>query len=364
MPRHTRALIDLDALRANYRLAAERARPARAMAVIKADGYGHGLKAVVSALDDIVPFYAVATLEEAVQIREQGSTHPVLLLQGPHEAADWESCSREQFQPLIHSPEQLTQLQQQAASIGPMTVWLKCNTGMNRLGFSPGDLDICIQTLAALDGFSLAGIMTHFARADDRDNAMTARQIEQLRAVGQRHPELALSAANSAGHFHDADALFDWTRPGIMLYGATPLLGRYGPDLGLAPVMHLVSRIIAVREIEAGESVGYGADWVAHRPSRMGIVEIGYGDGYPRHAPSGTPVAVAGHRVPLIGRVSMDMLAVDLTDLDGIEVGAPVELWGRQIPVDEVAEYAGTISYELLTGILPRVPRHYSGGHA
>ncbi|TVP56978.1 MAG: alanine racemase [Halomonadaceae bacterium] len=359
MPRHTRALIDASALQHNYRLAAQQASPAQAMAVVKADGYGHGLLNVLSALDDQVPCYAVATVEEGVSIRQWGSRHPVVLLEGTHDPEDWALCVRHQLQPVLHSPHQIDQLaaftRQNPAHPG-ITLWLKCNTGMNRLGFAPAEIPPVIEQLQALPEVTLLGLMTHFARADDLDNAMTARQNAEISVLARRYPHLSISTGNSAAHYHHND-LFHWTRPGIMLYGGSPLLSARGPALGLQPAMQLLSRIIAVRALSPGDSVGYGASWTASTPGRMGIVEIGYGDGYPRHAPSGTPVAVGGQRVPLIGRVSMDMLAVDLTTVPGLGVGAPVELWGQTVSVDEVAEWAGTISYALLTGVLPRVPR-------
>ncbi|MDX1587957.1 MAG: alanine racemase [Oleiphilaceae bacterium] len=361
MPRHTRALIDPAALRYNFRLAAGLAAPASAMAVVKADGYGHGLANVVAALDALVPGYAVATVQEGVAIRELGSPHPIVLLEGPHDAEDWPLCARHELQPVLHSPHQLDQLAQQCGDPGAVTVWLKCNTGMNRLGFPPGEIPAAIERLSPLPGVRVLGLMTHFACADDLGDPMTGRQHESMAALASRYPQLLISTANSAAHYHKGD-LFHWTRPGIMLYGASPLLKAHGADLELRPVMRLMSRVIAVRDLSPGDSVGYGASWTASAPGRMGIVEIGYGDGYPRHAPSGTPVAVAGHRVPLIGRVSMDMLAVDLSEVPHLGVGAAVELWGETVSVDEVAEWAGTISYELLTGVLPRVPRQVLGG--
>lgn len=359
MPRHTRALIDSAALQHNYRLAAERALPAQAMAVIKADGYGHGLSHVVAALDGLVAGYAVATVEEGVAIREWGSQHPIVLLEGAHDGEDWALCVRHQLQPVLHSPYQLDQLAAfvQTPEVGAgLTVWLKCNTGMNRLGFSPGDIPPMVDQLQALSKVNLYGLMTHFACADDPQSAMTGEQQARISELARRYPQLAISSGNSAAHYHN-NHLFQWTRPGIMLFGGSPLLTDRGPALALKPTMRLLSRIIAVRDLLPGDSVGYARSWTATAPGRMGIVEIGYGDGYPRHAPTGTPVAVAGQRAPLIGRVSMDMLAVDLTGLSGVEVGAEVELWGQTVAVDEVAEWAGTISYALLTGVLPRVPR-------
>ncbi|MFE8072708.1 alanine racemase [Marinobacteraceae bacterium S3BR75-40.1] len=360
MPRPTRALIDLDALRENYSLACRKARSTQTMAVVKADGYGHGLEQVVQALAPVAPMFAVASIEEAFRIRETGCRHTVLLLEGVHEAADLEECVRHDFLPAVHCAEQIRQLEQTSLS-APLPVWLKVNTGMNRLGVAMDAVPAMVSRLEALPGACLSGLMTHFACADAEDHPMTRSQLECIVRLRDQFPHLPVSAANSAAHFRGDDCIFDWTRPGIMLFGGAPLLECTGAELGLRPVMTLQSQLIAVREIEAGESVGYGATWVASQPTLMGIVAVGYGDGYPRHAPSGTPVAVRGRRAALIGRVSMDMLAVDLSNCPDAAVGDAVELWGGQISVDEVARLCGTISYELLTGVTPRVPRVYRG---
>ncbi len=356
MPRPTRALIDLEALRANYRHAAKLAGPARAMAVVKADGYGHGLEAVVLALAETAPVFAVAGLEEALRIRQCGLSQPVLLLEGVHESTDYDTCIRHGFEVVIHSEHQIQWLQ--ASQPERLGIWLKVNTGMNRLGFPPAVVPSLIERLKST-GADVVGLMTHLACADDPASPMTPAQLAPMANLKQRFSSLAVSVANSAGHFQQADTLFDWTRPGIMLYGSAPLNGQSIGQAGVRPVMHLRSELIAVRDLAAGEHVGYGAAWTAQTDARMGVVAIGYGDGYPRHAPSGTPVWVAGVRAPLIGRVSMDMITVDLTGVDHVQVGDEVELWGEHVSVDEVAHRAGTISYELLTGVTARVPRHY-----
>ncbi len=358
MPRRTRARIDLAALRANFRRARQLAPEARSMAVVKADGYGHGLEQVATTLAPLSETLAVATLDEAERIRACGIDAPVVLLEGVHEPGDWSVCFSQGFEPVIHSEHQFRGADRFSAA-NALPVWLKCNTGMNRLGVGPDEVDAFISRIQRLSGLRLCGLMTHYACADDLDDPTTGIQAARLREIVAAHPGLITSAANSAAHFHEASHHFDLTRPGIMLYGGTPLLGRRGPDLGLRPVMKLESTVIAVRDIVAGESVGYGGTWTAPQATRMGIVEIGYGDGYPRHAPNGTPVAVNGVRCPLIGRVSMDMLAVDLSPCPRARPGAEVELWGETVSVDEVAELCETISYELLTGVLPRVPRTY-----
>lgn len=358
MPRATRARIDLAALRDNYRRARKLAPSAESMAVIKADGYGHGLQAVAAALSPMSKRLAVATITEAEQVRAGGVANTLVLMEGPHEPDDWQLCQWHGFEPVLHHAHQIESLiERQLTETQP--VWLKCNTGMNRLGFEPEAIPALVAKLDALDHVEVMGVMTHFACADDPSDPMTGRQLERLQSVVAECPGLWFSAANSAAHFHDGQCHLDWTRPGIMLYGGTPLLGSQGPELGLRPVMKLESRLIATRVIEPGDSVGYGATWTAERRTHMGVVEIGYGDGYPRHAPNGTPVAVNGCRCSLIGRVSMDMLAVDLGNCPDAGVGTSVELWGETVCVDEVASLSGTISYELLTGVSPRVPRIY-----
>lgn len=357
MPRKTVARIDADALRHNYRLACRLASPARAMAVIKADGYGHGIREVARALAGEAPKFAVACIEEALAIREAGVNHPVVLLQGVHTADDLATCAREGFEVVVHSDYQLDWLEH-AAKVPAL--WLKVNTGMNRLGFAPA---VLANVMARLKNQAIeqkaVGFVTHFACADDPASGFTDEQTRRFTEAVVDWPALEKSAGNSAAHFLPGQPLFDWSRPGIMLYGASPVLEKTGPQLGLKPVMTLEAQLTAVRTLKPGESVGYGCSWTAERETRMGIVAIGYGDGYPRHAGTGTPAWVAGNRIRLIGRVSMDMLAVDLTDAPDASAGDTVELWGRHVSVDEVAQRAGTIAYELLTGITARVPRLY-----
>ncbi len=357
MPRSTVARIDLEALRRNYQTARGRAGGAQVMAVVKADGYGHGIGPVVSALDGLAPKFAVACLEEARAIRETGLGHPVVLLQGVHAGNDIEECARNGFEPVFHSFQQLEWLERSDAR---PAFWLKVNSGMNRLGIHPDELAGAMSRLHTMNADQgLLGFVTHFACADDPDSTMTAQQTSVFEQATSAFPGLMKSVANSAAHFLPDQPMFDWSRPGIMLYGGSPMVGRTGPELGLEPVMSLEAPLISTRMVPAGESVGYGASWVADRDTRMGMVAIGYGDGYPRHAGTNTPAAINGQRIRLIGRVSMDMLAVDLTGAPGAKEGDTVELWGSTVGVDEVAACAGTISYELLTGITGRVPRQY-----
>ncbi|MBQ0833679.1 alanine racemase [Marinobacter sp.] len=355
MPRSTTARIDLNALRNNYRTARERAGSAKAMAVVKADGYGHGIARVASALADVAPKYAVACIEEAAAIRAAGLAQPVVLLQGVHAAGDLADCTQQNFEPVLHGEHQLNWLEQGGHA---PDFWLKVNTGMNRLGFRPNELPAVMARLEKIGvGGRLHGFVSHFACADDAESTMTAAQTATFEAATAPWPQLLKSVGNSAAHFISGQPLFDWSRPGIMLYGGSPVVGKTGPELGLEPVMTLEAPLITTRVVSAGESVGYGGAWVAQRDTRMGMVAIGYGDGYPRHAGTDTPAAIDGRRIRLIGRVSMDMLAVDLSNAPEAREGDPVELWGRTVGVDEVASCAGTISYELLTGVTSRVPR-------
>jgi len=354
MPRTTIARIDLEALKANYRLACVKAGPARAMAVVKADGYGHGIEAVVGALADTAGKFAVACIEEALAIRACGHRHPVVLLQGVHQRADVETCVRQGFEPVLHSTCQLGWL---APGMLP-DFWLKVNTGMNRLGFRPEELASVVLGLARGQCKSgLLGFVTHYACADDPGSSMTERQTRILEKATEPWPELMRSVGNSAAHLRPNQPLYDWSRPGIMLYGGSPTAEKTGAELGLRAVMTLEAPLISTRTVYAGESVGYGATWVARQDTLMGMVAIGYGDGYPRHAGTGTPAFVAGQRICLLGRVSMDMLAVDLSAAPEARIGDPVELWGPNVSADEVAACAGTIGYELLTGVTARVPR-------
>ncbi len=356
MPRATVARIDLEAIRHNYRLACSLAGDARAMAVVKADGYGHGIQAVARALEPDAGRYAVACIEEAEAIRKAGLSQPVLLLQGVHEQGDLARCARQGLEPVLHSPVQLDWL------VGAETplFWLKVNTGMNRLGFRPEDVSGVMARLEATGCKErLLGFVTHFACADEPGNDMTDRQTRCFEQATASWPTLMRSVGNSAAHFLKDQPLYQWSRPGIMLYGGSPVNGKTGFQLGLKPAMTLEAPLIATRAVRAGESVGYGAGWVADRDTLMGMVAIGYGDGYPRHAGTDTPAAINGQRIRLLGRVSMDMLAVDLSAAPEAREGDKVELWGSTVSVDEVATCAGTIGYELLTGVTARVPRIY-----
>jgi alanine racemase len=259
-----------------------------------------------------------------------------------------------QLEAVIHSPQQIALLQARKTQ-QMLTVWLKMDSGMNRLGFKAADFQAAYQSLLQCPSVNQPiHLITHFASADDLQDSKTQEQLALFNAATKDYPGQR-SIANSAGIIGWPQAISDWVRPGIMLFGCSPFADKTATDLGLKPVMSLHSRVIAVKQLEAGETVGYSGTWRAEQPTRLGVVAVGYGDGYPRYAKTGTPVLVNGQRVPLIGRVSMDMITVDLNQLPDVQPGDPVTLWGDGLAVEEIAHYADTIPYTLLCGITPRV---------
>ena len=354
MYRKTEAHINLDAIRANLAVAGSLAPGSQSVAVIKADAYGHGMLRVAAALQDLAPAFAVATIDEALELRESGMRHAILVLQGATSAAAYEAAAANSLTLVVHTQEQVAGL---LAARVAVPVWLKIDSGMHRLGLLPDECaDVCQRLL---DGdIDVQVVCTHFACADDLDSDATAQQIERFTSA-TASLNLPRSLANSAAILTRPESHAEWVRPGYMLYGNSPLSVDVDAAHQLQPAMTLQSEIIAIRELRPGESVGYGARWTAQRPSTIGTVAIGYADGYPRHAPSGTPTSVNERIAPLVGSVSMDSLAVDLTGHNGVAVGDRVELWGERIAVNDVAAAAGTIGYELLTSVSNRVPRIY-----
>ncbi len=343
--RPARALIDLAALRHNYRLARD-LHPGRALAVVKANAYGHGAIACARALAAEADGFAVAFLDEAQALRAAGITLPILLLEGVFDASELAEVRDLGLWTVVHHAAQLDMIE--ALPPGArLHVWLKVNSGMNRAGFLPAEVDAAWRRLQACGKVADITLMTHFARADEPQVLTTREQVARFDAATAHLPG-GRSLANSAAILGWPQAQRDWARPGILLYGADPMPGA---DNGLQPVMTLESAVMAVREIAPGEALGYGGRFVAERPTRVGLVAMGYADGYPRTVPDGTPVAVDGRPGRLIGRVSMDMLTVDLTDLPGTGIGSRVELWGRQVAVNRIAQAANTIAYELLCNV-------------
>ncbi|AUN93547.1 alanine racemase [Pseudazoarcus pumilus] len=343
--RPARALIDLDALRHNYRLARAR-HGARMLAVIKANAYGHGAVQCARALEDEADAFAVAFIDEAMVLREAGILRPILLLEGPFSTEEVQRAAAFDLWPVVHHAGQLAMFD--AADLPqPIDVWLKLNTGMNRAGFEPEDVRAAWLRLRDSGNVGEITLMTHLARADEPQVITTDEQVATFDAAiaGLEGPR---SLSNSPATLGWPSTHADWGRAGILLYGADPM-----PDeaSGLRAVMTLESEVISVREVPAGTPVGYGARFVTSRPTRLGLVAMGYADGYPRSTRDGTPVAVDGMPARLAGRVSMDLLTVDLTDVPGAGPGSRVELWGPQVPVNRVAQAAGTIAYEVLCNV-------------
>jgi alanine racemase len=351
MPRPIEASIDLSALRHNLALAQHSAPAARTFAVIKANAYGHGLMRCAAALAAADGF-ALLEIDAAVRLREAGYRQPILLLEGVFDARELAVAAEQGFACALHDPDQVAMLRDLPAS-ARVDIFVKLNTGMNRLGLRPRSLGEVLDQLAGDARVRSTTLMTHFACADGERGI--AEQFGRFTEAA-RGRALPHSIANSAAILRFPEAHGQWIRPGIMLYGASPFADRPAEALGLRPVMTLTSRIIGVQELIEGDAVGYGATFVARRSMRIGIVACGYADGYPRHAPTGTPVLVDGVRTATLGRISMDMLCVDLTPVPGAGVGSRVTLWGEGLSADEVAAAAGTVSYELFCALAARVP--------
>ena len=325
----------------------------RVVAVIKANAYGHGLVTVAEALAGADAF-AVARIEEAMALREAGCAARIILLEGVCDRVDLEIAARDGFEPFLHQDWQLDLLDDWRGA-EPLRAWLKIDTGMHRLGFGPAEAAAAARRLAACPALRQpAGLATHLADSEHAGGESTRAQLAAFaEATAGLSGERCI--ANSAGLIAWPEARADWVRPGIMLYGISPFPEKTGRDLGLTPVMTLQTSVIAVRDVAAGERVGYGGTWTAPRPSRVAVAAIGYGDGYPRSAGNGTPVSVNGRPAVLAGRPSMDMLTIDVTDVPRVAIGDRVELWGREVPVERVAAAAGTIAYELTCRVGRRV---------
>jgi alanine racemase len=349
-----RAEVSAAALRHNLARIREVAPASRVMAVVKANAYGHGLVQVAGCLPEADAF-GVARFSEALALRAAGIRQPVVLLEGLLDAGELPEAARQGFELVVHCEEQVAMLEQ-ARGEGRFVAWLKVDTGMNRLGFRPEEVEAVLARLEALGPrLRELRLMTHFASADEHENPATARQLQGFgRLTGRRNWQRSL--CNSAGLFAHPEAHAEWVRPGIALYGVSPFAELLGCELGLRPAMRLVSTVIAVRRVKAGEGVGYGGAWRAPRDTQVAIVAAGYGDGLPRALPFGTPVLLGGERAGVVGRVSMDMLAVDVGRLPAVRVGDAAVLWGPELPVEEIAAHAGTIPYELLCGVSQRVP--------
>ncbi|MCW8108009.1 alanine racemase [Alteromonas ponticola] len=353
MSRQTQALIHADALIHNYETISALTPDSKIMAVIKADAYGHGAVNVAKILQGRCPCYAVAISEEALILREAGIDEPIVIFEGAHQPQECEEAARLHCILVAHNHQQLDWLTKTPASRRP-PVWFKIDTGMHRLGFDLADIDKVMSEYAALVTAQTV-LVTHLASADDLSNRFTQHQLDKFAALQQRY-KLNCSIANSPATLGWPGTHAAWNRVGMGLYGGGPL-PQLSAGSTLKPAMTLQASIMSLRTITSGESVGYGQTWVAPRKSVIATVSIGYADGYPRHCPNGTPTVVRGQRAPLVGRVSMDMLNIDVTDIPNVRLGDTVELWGSQVSINEVAKLAGTISYELMTRLSTRVPR-------
>jgi len=335
----------------NLRAARSCAAAARLFAVVKANAYGHGLARARRGLAAADGF-AVLTLEEAANLRQMGVEQPILLLEGIFGADEIATCAELDLWPVLHHAGQLDWLRRQPPA-RPIQVFLKFDSGMHRLGFPLAEHAAVVARARNLPGVAGVTLMTHFAQADEAAGVGWQLQPFLREVAGHGLP---WSSANSAALLRYPETLGAWARPGLMLYGASPFADASAGQLGLRPAMTLQSEIIGVQTLQAGEGLGYGQLFRAERPMRVGVVACGYADGYPRHALTGTPVLVNGRRSRTLGRVSMDMLCVDLSECADAGVGSPVVLWGEGLPVEAVAAAAGTSSYELLCALAARVP--------
>jgi alanine racemase len=351
MARPLLAQVNLAALRANLHKARELAPKAQLLAVVKADAYGHGLARVLPALSE-ADGLALLELDAAIALRERHYARRVLLLEGFFAADELPEIAARRLAVVVHHEEQVRMLEE-AQLPRPIEVFVKINTGMNRLGFRPGLTHAVVERLSRANSVAVLRLMTHLARADEEEGAREQLEVFEEACQGLPYPR---SIANSAGVIRYHEIGGDYVRPGIMLYGSSPFPYDTAEMLGLAPVMTLKSRLIAIQDIKPNDSVGYGGTYTASRAHRVGVVACGYADGYPRHAPNGTPVLVCGRKVRTAGRVSMDMLTVDLTEVPEAVTGSPTVLWGEGLPVDDVAAAASTVGYELLCGVSRRVP--------
>ena len=353
--RQATVYIDSTALQYNLNRVKQLAPNAKIVSMVKANAYGHGVKDCLAALSATDAF-GVACLEEALEIRALGFKQPITLIEGVFSADEMQSVIEQKLECVVHHQQQVDWLlaHKTAYNAEKLKVWVKLNSGMNRLGFKVADIIEVINTLKA-EGFSCVLAM-HFANADAEQHPLNEQQREQFLQVKAACDPILASCCNSAAIFKWPELNFDFVRPGIMLYGASPFADKNAHDLDLKPVMTFSAEIIALNTIQAGEAVGYGSHFIANQETELAIVSIGYGDGYPRAFPKQNYVAIDGQSVPVVGRVAMDMIAIDVTGLQAT-LGTKVELWGANRFVDEVAAANGTIGYELLCRLSNRPSR-------
>ena len=355
--RHTQAVIDLDAIVKNYQYLASLAPNSNTIAVIKADAYGHDANLVAHALSPQVDTFAVAFIDEALALRSAGITNTVLILEGPFQQSDFEQAKTHDFVLMLHSDYQINWLTSLSTEFSG-ELWLKVDTGINRLGFHTEQVDAVMSQLSAKQRNKVV-LCSHFSTAEQIDSVKPAQQLAQLKALVSQY-NCRYSMANSAGILNWPASHGDYPRLGLALYGISPI-AEHPLSQALKPVMTLQANIIAIHKVSIGDTVGYGDSWQAERETMLATVAIGYADGYPRNAKSGTPVFINGKVAPLAGRVSMDMITVDITDLENTKIGDSVELWGINIDIDIIAQNSDTINYELLTRVSKRVPKVIAG---
>ena len=352
------AKIDLNALQHNYRHLKALSGDQKVIAVIKGDAYGHGALKLAQALP-FADLFAVSRLEEAEELRNGGIEQPILLLEGCFCAEDLQRAAQIQLDTTIHCAEQVHDLENSELA-NPVNVWLKVDSGMHRLGVQPYEVSDFVKRIERTGKLkSQLGFISHFCRADEVEQPTTSRQLQCFIDATKDYPG-PKTIANSAGILFWPQSQFDVARAGIALYGISPSAKHTGADHNLKPVMTLNTRIIAVRDHKAQQPVGYGETWQSERDTKIAVIAMGYGDGYPRSAPNGTPVFINGRQVPIAGRVSMDMITVDLGPDAQDKVGDVVEMWGANLPIETVARHVGTIPYELTIKLTPRVNRHYA----
>ena len=353
MTRPAQVIINLAALRHNFSRVRSLAPNSRIISVVKADAYGHGLVRVARKLSDTDAF-GVACIEEAIELREAGIDKPIILLEGPYSVDELPDIEQMTLDIVVHHHEQISMIEQSNIT-KPVNVWLKIDSGMHRLGFAVDELEDAWKRLKSCQKISPdIVLMTHMADASDPDSDKTSLQLKVFNQACNTLPG-SRSAANSAAIIAWPETHVEIVRPGLMLYGISPLENCIAADHDLKPVMSLQSKLISIKTVAKGESVGYGADWCCPQTMPVGIVAAGYGDGFPRHAKSGTPIVINDTRCQVIGNPSMDMITVDLRNMVNARVGDPVELWGKTLPVEEVARHADTIPYELVSGVHKRL---------
>ncbi len=349
----TSAVIDLAALNHNLDQVRSNAPNSRVMAVVKADAYSHGATNIATTLDKKVDGFAVATVQEGITLREQGIQSSITVLSSFDARDEVAALSEFNLTPVIHTAAQSDGLHNGLKDT--IDIWLKVDTGMHRMGLTSDEYNDCLKKLGRCEHVHEIRLMSHLANADDPDDDYSRKQLTYFLQYVRK--DMQRSLANSAGVLAWPQTHLDWVRPGLMLYGASPLKGKSAQELDLVPVMTFKSKLIAIKQLDKGDTVGYGGDWVCPEDMPVGVVACGYGDGYPRHIDQSTPVLLNGEFATIIGRVSMDTMSIDLRNHDAVRIGDEVILWGKELPVDEIARHAETIPYELLTSVSSRVSR-------